>query len=112
MLNEQVYFAYRPRKPNSNIFDKAILYKKQKDSITSLVKFEESTIFNSEDILFSAKIETQLFYGWSVNFVEKNNSFSTIYHTDEGNHLTDGPILVWDYTVGKFKKSIIDKSMY
>jgi hypothetical protein len=108
----KVVFAYKKNKSNSEVFDKGIIFRiENKQSVKPLIYFLGNNICNSDRILFSGKIETQLFWGWSIYFVEKNGSFSTKFYTDDGTYVTEGPIFIWDAVNLKFKQYEIDKSM-
>ena len=112
IAGQAVFFAYRANNEKLRIFDKAIMFTVENEkSIKPLVFFLGNTVANSEKVLFVGEIQTQIFYGWSIKIVEKNASFSTKYYTDNGVHVTEGPIFIWDKTKSRFKQFIIDKTM-
>lgn len=97
---------------DNDIFDRAIIFTIENEkSIRPLFYIQKESLFNSSDLIFTGRIKSQLFYGWKMNFSEKNSSFSLDFYTDNGNHVTDGPIFMWDKSKMKFNEYIIDKTM-
>jgi len=112
--NRVIYFAYNKISSKLSIFNMGIFYYKNEKNIIQPVLFIKNNIIITEsgDKLFEAIIKTQQYYGWTIHVIDKNNSFSTNYFTDNGINVTDGPIFIWDNKKNNFKIYEIDESMY
>ena len=110
---QELIFAYRIIDGERDIFDKAIIFSYQNTSIVlpQLFVTKNKVIDRNSKIIFEGIIANQLFYGWTLKVVEQNNSFSTNYFTDNGIHVTDGPIFIWDNKSNCFIQFAIDRNM-
>lgn len=106
----ETIFAYHEKR--NGIFDRAIMLTIESGkSVRPLFYIQDNSLFNSSELLFTGNIQTQVFYGWEIHIVEKNSSFSLSFYTDNGLHVTDGPIFIWDRSKMKFLEYVIDKTM-
>ena len=107
--NFDFYFAYNVLHNKQGFFTKAILFRKNNKTIEPIGYIQGNKIFNGERLLFSGVIHTQKFAGWKITVVDRNNSIATVFYTNNGENMTEGPLLIWKNDV--LVQYVIDTSM-
>ncbi|MCR5313405.1 MAG: hypothetical protein K6E54_07165 [Bacteroidaceae bacterium] len=112
MGGKRLLFSYIPSNQAKDCVYKAILYEKTGDSTYKHLIFDKNVISNSKEVIFNGVIETQKYYGWKIEFVEKNNCILTDYVTNEGKNITEGPTILFDDTTRLYKLYVQDRSQW
>ena len=107
--NFDFYFAYNVLDNKQGFFTKAILFRKNNKTIEPIGYIQGNKIFNGERLLFSGVIHTQQFAGWKITVVDRNNSIATVFYTNNGENMTEGPLLIWKNDM--LVQYVIDTSM-
>ena len=107
--NFDFYFAYNVSDNKQGFFTKAILFRKNNKTIEPIGYIQGNKIFNGERLLFSGVIHTQQFAGWKITVVDRNNSIATVFYTNNGENMTEGPLLIWKNDM--LVQYVIDTSM-
>jgi hypothetical protein len=109
---KEMLFAYK-RKNQSKIFDKAVIMYKNNINFQPILYISQNMIITSSGkIIFEGRSLTQVFYGWTINVVEKSNAFSLEFYTNNGNNVTEGPTIIWDSVNNGFTLYTVDKSQW
>ncbi|MCF7915257.1 MAG: hypothetical protein K9L66_08825 [Spirochaetaceae bacterium] len=111
---ENIYFSHNVLDNSGDNFNKAFIFMRTEDEALFPVFYINSNIiYNRQgEIIFKGVSETQSFFGWKINIIEKNSSFSLTFLTNGGNNVTEGPIFLWDPKNRTFKRYIIDRSQW
>lgn len=111
---KELYFAYRIVDDNHSIFNKSIIFIQTEAGNISPILYITSNIITDRDgvNIFEGISNTQTFFGWKINIVERNNSFSLDFYTNDGVNVTEGPILIWNRSKDTFQLYVIDKSQW
>lgn len=111
---KELYFAYRIIDNNHSIFNKSIIFiQTEAENISPILYITSNVITDKDGInIFEGISNTQIFFGWKINIVERNNSFSLDFYTNDGVNVTEGPILIWNSSKNTFQLYVIDKSQW
>ena len=112
MGGEKLLFSYLPSDKTNNCVYKAILYKEKGDSLVKYLVFDKNVISNSVGEIFKGEIVNQKYYGWKIQFVEKNNCISADFVTNSGKNITDGPTILFDNSDGLYKLYVQDRNQW
>jgi hypothetical protein len=111
---KEMTFAYRVKTSTpKKIFDKAIIFYNHDDvSFQPVLYITANKIITYTGELLMEGITHNVFYGWAMIVVERNNSFALSFYTNDGKNVTDAPTMVWDNDEKSFKEFPIDRSMW
>lgn len=110
--NETILFSFVYSDNSNEIIAKGIFYTYDDNKFKSYLIIDNETIYNNSKILFQGIIQTQKFYGYRINVVEINKCVTTVFCTDLGEHVTEGPIFLWDSKLKVFTNYEIDRSQF
>lgn len=108
----KMMFSYENAADSDEIITKGIFYSFANDKIIKHLVIDNETICNDSEILFKGIIKTQQFYGYKIKVIEKNKCISTVFCTDFGEHVTEGPTFLWNSKSKSFTKYEIDRSQF
>jgi hypothetical protein len=112
MGDVELLFAYKD-KTTMGIFDRAIVMYQDDNSFHPVLYIHDNKIINPDgEIIFEGLSLTQSFYGWTIHILEQYNSFSLNFYTNDGNNVTEGPIMEWDSKKKMFKLHMPDRSQW
>jgi len=110
--NDIILFSFVYADNSNEIISKGIFYSYYDNKLETHLIIDNETIFNNSKILFRGIIQTQQFYGYRINVIETNKCITTDFFTDFGEHVTEGPIFLWNSKLKYFYKYEIDKSQF
>ena len=110
--NEKILFSFLYSKNSKEIISKGIFYTNENNNLKPYLIIDNEKIYNDTDLLFQGIIETQKFYGYKINVIEADECITTVFCTDLGKHVTEGPIFLWNSKQKCFTKYEIDRSQF
>ena len=110
--DDVILFSFIYSDNSNEIISKGIFYTYNDKQLKTYLIIDYETIYNNSKILFQGIIQTQQFYGYRINVIETNKCITTDFCTDLGEHVTEGPIFLWNSKLKTFTKYEIDKSQF
>ena len=110
--NETILFSFVYSEDSNEIIAKGIFYTYENNILKSYLIIDNEKIYNNSGLLFQGIIKTQQFYGYKINVIEINKCITTVFCTDLGKHVTEGPTFLWNSKQKVFTKYEIDRSQF
>lgn len=110
--NDKIFFSFVYSDNSNEIISKGIFYTYDDNKLKLYLIIDNETIYNESKILFQGIIKTQQYYGYKINIIEIDKCITTVFCTDLGKHVTEGPIFLWNSKLKEFTNYEIDRNQF